>query len=133
MIVSNMNTAPRAVASSSAKRALGARGEAIAAKRLELDGYVILDRNWRCRDGELDLVVRDGKRIIAVEVKTRSGLGYGHPLAAITPAKLRRLRKLLHAWVHAHDVKPSGLRVDAIGITLRGGERPSVEHVMGLR
>ena len=70
-----------------AKDDLGRRGEALAAAYLEVRGYRIIDRNWRCAQGEIDLVATINERVVFVEVKTRSGLGYGHPLEAITCAE----------------------------------------------
>ena len=69
---------------------LGKRGEDLAADYLAGAGVVVLSRNWRCRDGELDLVATDGERLIVCEVKTRSGTGYGEPSEGVTPAKAAR-------------------------------------------
>lgn len=113
-------------------RTLGARGESLAAEHLERIGYAILERNWRAgRQGELDIIADDGGVVVAVEVKTRSGLGYGHPLEAITAAKAARLRRLLIAWVRERRPR-SRVRVDAIGIVLREGERPELSHLRGI-
>ncbi|UOQ60649.1 YraN family protein [Leucobacter rhizosphaerae] len=114
------------------RQTLGARGETIAAAYLEGLGYRILERNWRTRTGELDLIVRDGQVLVAVEVKTRSGAGYGSPLEAITALKMSRLRRLLLEWVRASGERGSRLRVDAVGITLRPGERPRIDHLQGI-
>lgn len=111
---------------------LGARGEAIAGEYLEGIGCRILDRNWRNRYGELDLVVSDHGVVVAVEVKTRSGDGYGNPLEAITSRKAARLRRLLLDWVRAHAPSASGLRIDAIGIILRSGAAPHIDHLRGI-
>lgn len=111
---------------------LGAEGERIAAEYLEQLGYTILDRNWRIREGEIDLVARDGSDIVAVEVKTRGGSGYGHPLEAITAIKARRLRRLLLSWVRETRPGLAHLRIDAIGITMRNGERPRIDHLRGI-
>lgn len=111
---------------------IGARGEMIAREHLERRGCTILAQNWRHRDGELDLIVRDGETVVAVEVKTRTGLGYGHPLEAITPRKAHRIRRLLGAWARAHTARGTRLRVDAIGIVLRDGERPRLDHLQGV-
>ncbi|MFT4231574.1 MAG: YraN family protein [Leucobacter sp.] len=113
-------------------RSLGARGERIAAAYLEEHGYRIVGRNWRTRHGELDLVAHDDGTLVAIEVKTRSGAGYGHPLEAITLRKAARLRRLLLDWARAHDSRALGLRVDAIGITVYPDEDPRIEHLRGI-
>lgn len=111
---------------------LGARGESLAAAYLEERGYRILDRNWRNRHGELDLIARDRDTLVAVEVKTRSGLGYGPPLAAITARKASRIRRLLLDWIRDHEAHAPKLRVDAIGITMRERESPRIDHLRGI-
>lgn len=114
-------------------RALGAQGEEIAARYLEHRGYRLLARNWRDgRRGELDLIARDGGSIVAVEVKTRSGTGYGHPLEAVTARKAGRLRRLLLSWARQNRPGAARLRVDAVGITLRPGEQPRIDHLQGI-
>ncbi|RGE21541.1 YraN family protein [Leucobacter sp. wl10] len=111
---------------------LGSRGEAIAARYLEERGYRIIDRNWRTRHGELDLVVEDRGTLVAVEVKTRSGSGYGHPLEAITTRKAGRLKRLLLDWARVHDSHALGLRVDAVGITVHHDAAPRIDHLRGI-
>jgi len=114
-------------------RELGARGEALAAAYLEGLGYQLLDRNWRSgREGELDLVARDGEEIVAVEVKTRSGTTAGHPLESITARKAQRLRRLLLSWVRERHPRAPGLRIDAVGIVMRSGEDPRIHHLRGI-
>lgn len=113
-------------------RALGMQGETIAAAYLEGLGCRVLDRNWRNRYGELDLVIADRGVVVAVEVKTRSGNGYGSPLEAITARKTARLRRLLLDWARVHARSASGLRVDAIAIILRSGAEPSIDHLRGI-
>ena len=113
-------------------QALGARGETIAAAYLEGLGYRILERNWRTRSGELDLIARDGETLVAVEVKTRSGTGYGNPLEAITALKMHRLRRLLLEWVREAGARGTRLRVDAVGITVRPDGRPRIDHLRGI-
>ncbi|MGY1754370.1 YraN family protein [Blastococcus sp. SYSU D01042] len=95
---------------------LGAHGERIAAAYLTDVGLRLLDRNWRCRDGELDLVAREGPALVFCEVKTRRGVGYGHPVEAVTPAKQRRLRILAQRWLAAHDEHAPDLRFDVVGV-----------------
>ena len=114
-------------------RTLGAHGEALAAEYLQSIGCEILSRNWRYgRAGELDLVVREGDTIAAVEVKTRSGLGYGTPFESITVRKTARLRTLLIGWVRANRPAARRLRVDAIGVTVLPGVDPKIEHLRGI-
>ncbi|WP_449281604.1 YraN family protein [Leucobacter sp.] len=113
-------------------QALGSRGESIAAAYLEERGYRVFQRNWRTRHGELDLIAHDSGTLVAIEVKTRSGAGYGHPFEAITAKKADRLRRLLLEWARLHDSRSRGLRVDAIGVTLRPGAEPHIEHLRGI-
>lgn len=112
---------------------LGARGEQLAAEYLLGIGCEILARNWRSgRTGELDLVVRERGVLVAVEVKTRSGRGYGSPFEAITARKAARLRDLLLSWVRTHHPHADGLRIDAIAVMLCEGQPPQIEHLRGI-
>ena len=112
-----------------AKDALGTRGEAMAARFLEHAGYSIVDRNWRCPQGEIDLVARDGAELVFVEVKTRSSVAFGHPLEAITASKLARLRRLAAAWCEAHPGNHDRIRIDAVGIIVPAIGDIEVEHL----
>jgi putative endonuclease len=115
-----------------ARAAVGRYGEQVAAAHLQQAGLVVLDRNWRCRWGELDLVVRDGDCLVGVEVKTRRSAVAGTPLEAITPAKVARLRRLLGLWLAEHPVRPRDLRLDAVAV-LRPASGPAlVQHVRGI-
>lgn len=112
---------------------IGARGEAIAAKHLESLGYKLIAQNWHCRYGELDLIMRDGDTYVAVEVKTRSGTGYGSPFEAITERKATRLWRLLLEWKRTHNLHGAHLRVDAVGIVIpRDGSSPQIDHLRAL-
>ncbi len=112
--------------------ALGAYGERLAAAHLQAGGMTVLDRNWRCPSGEIDLVARDGDVLVVCEVKTRSSALMGLPLEAVTPAKAARLRRLAAAWIAAHAVHPAEVRIDLVGV-LRPPRGPSVlEHVRGV-
>ncbi len=115
-----------------AKDVLGRRGEQLAERYLIMAGLVILDRNWRCPLGEIDLVARDGNELVVVEVKTRSSTAFGHPLEAITAVKLGRLRKLAAAWCAAHRPRTAGIRVDAIGVVAPRIGEPVIEHLRGV-
>ncbi len=116
------------------KDVLGRAGEDRAARHLESLGYSVLDRNWRCRDGEIDIVVaRDGE-LVVVEVKTRRSDGYGHPLEAVDERKRRRLWRLAVAWIAAHPTETYGrrLRIDAIGLTGADPGTATLEHLQDI-
>ncbi len=112
-----------------AKDQLGRRGEATAALFLEQAGLRIVDRNWRCPAGEIDLVAVDGSTLVIVEVKTRSSDDFGQPLEAITTGKLERLYLLASKWARAHNLRFSGFRIDAVGVLDDGTGAPQIEHV----
>lgn len=111
---------------------LGKRGEDIAVAHLTRGGYRILDRNWRCARGEIDIVAREGGDLVFIEVKTRSSLAYGHPLESITLVKLARLRGLALAWCQAHPSVSGALRIDAVAVLAPENEPYRVEHVAGV-
>lgn len=115
-----------------AKDAVGRYGEDVAARYLVGAGMVILDRNWRCSQGEIDIVARDGVDLVVCEVKTRRGTGFGSPVEAVTPHKAARLRQLAALWVAAHPVRPREVRLDVVGV-LRGAKGPAeIEHLRGV-
>ncbi|HOW02158.1 MAG TPA: YraN family protein, partial [Rhodoglobus sp.] len=87
------------------------------------------DRNWRCHQGEIDLVARDGGELVFVEVKTRSSVAFGHPLESITPVKLARLRRLAAAWCDAHPGGHDTIRIDAIAVIAPRVGDVEVEHL----
>ncbi|MFJ6278740.1 putative endonuclease [Arthrobacter subterraneus] len=111
------------------KDELGRRGEALASRYLEEAGFRVIDRNWRCPLGEIDVVAVDGATLVVVEVKTRSSEAFGHPLEAITPGKLERLYLLASRWARAHDLRFSGFRVDAVAIIDDGTGHPVIDHL----
>ncbi|MEV7549809.1 YraN family protein [Amycolatopsis sp. NPDC089917] len=108
---------------------LGRWGEELAVRHLEKTGYVVLSRNWRCRDGELDLVATDRKRLVFCEVKTRAGLGFGTPAEAVNPIKADRIRRLAHQWQHTFMLRWCPVRYDIIAIVARPDARPRVRHI----
>lgn len=112
-----------------AKDTLGRRGEDLAAGYLAAAGIEVIDRNWRCPDGEIDLVGIDCGTLVIVEVKTRSSLDYGHPLEAITPAKLARLYLLASRWRQAQERRFTRFRVDAVSVVDDGVSAPVIEHL----
>jgi putative endonuclease len=92
---------------SSHNRVLGISGEDAAAAWYESQGYEIVARNWRCRDGELDLIVRSGRTFVFCEVKSRTSTRFGAPVEAITRQKQARLRRLAARWLEEWP-KPAG-------------------------
>jgi putative endonuclease len=115
-----------------AKDVLGKSGEQAAADYLESAGFRILDRNWRCADGEIDIVAVDRQVFVVCEVKTRSGTRCGTPVEAVGRAKLRRLRKLAVAWLNAHGVRYDQVRVDIVGLVFEGTGGYTIEHIRGV-
>ncbi len=114
------------------KDVLGQQGEQFAADHLEERGFRILDRNYRCREGELDIVAAEHRTLVAVEVKTRSGLTYGTPLEAVNSQKRRRLRRLAVNWVVSHGVIFDDIRVDVIAIVKSPSGDFTIEHIKGI-
>ncbi|MET7618721.1 YraN family protein [Streptomyces sp. NPDC005408] len=114
--------------------ALGRYGEDLAARLLAEAGMTVLARNWRCgRAGEIDIVARDGGTVVVCEVKTRRAGPFEHPMAAVTPAKAERLRRLAECWLDRHGgPPPGGVRIDLVGVVLPRRGAPLVEHVQGV-
>lgn len=117
-----------------AKDELGRAGEERAARYLKTIGYKILDRNWRCAQGEIDIVAAIGGNLAVVEVKTRRSAAFGHPFEAIDARKLRRLWQIAFAWVSEHpdDSRGRRLRLEAIGIMGADPSSAEVEHLVDL-
>lgn len=116
--------------------AVGRKGEEVVARWYRARGFDVLARNWRCSDGELDLVLRDasGRLLVFCEVKTRLSSACGSPLEAVTPAKVRRLRRLAGRYVSEAGAgtagkKPTRLRVDVAAVRPGRGGVPVVEVV----
>lgn len=115
-----------------AKDAVGRYGENVAMRFVQDAGWQVLDRNWRGADGELDIVALDGTALVTVEVKTRRGVGFGHPAEAVTARKVARLRRLTAQWVAAHDVRPRSIRIDVIAVLVPRSGAAHVEHLVGI-
>jgi putative endonuclease len=120
-----------------AQAALGRYGEQVAARWLSDAGMIVLERNWRCRDGEIDIVARDAEALVVCEVKTRSGGDFQHPMAAVTPDKAARLRRLAERWLSERWLAehggppPGGVRIDVVGVVRRRRGAAQVQHVRG--
>ncbi len=112
--------------------AVGRYGERVAARFLRDAGWVVLDTNWRGYQGELDIVALDGDVLVAVEVKTRRGTGFGHPAEAVTPRKLARIRRLTGQWLSEHPVRTRSVRIDVIAVQVARRGAADVEHLVGV-
>src|SRR4051794_5929708 len=112
--------------------ALGRYGERVAARHLLGQGMVLLDRNWRCEAGEIDLVLRDGPVLVVCEVKTRSSTAFGSPVEGVTEQKAERLRRLADRWLEEHGGRPREVRLDVVGVLVPRSGGPRVEHVRGV-
>jgi putative endonuclease len=114
-----------------AKDAVGAYGERVAARHLVEAGMVVLDRNWRCAHGELDIVARDGSALVFCEVKTRRGAEFGAPVEALVPTKVRRLRQLAGLWLAGSGLRPGEVRFDVLSVFPQDTGAARVEHLRG--
>lgn len=119
-------------AAAAIRQALGAYGESLAARHLIAQGMVVLERNWRCDAGEIDLVLRDGDVLVVCEVKTRSSTRCGTPHESVTDIKLARLRRLASRWVAEHGVAVQDIRIDMVAVLRPRRGASLVEHVRGI-
>jgi putative endonuclease len=123
--------APGRPAAPDPRRALGQRGEELVAEWYTANGYRILDRNWRCRAGELDLVLERDRTVVFCEVKTRTSTRFGAPVEAVTRQKQQRIRGLAARWLADGAVGHHALRFDVASVMLRPGDDPLIEVVEG--
>jgi len=120
----------RANGSPERRRETGARGEDIAEKHLLRSGYCIVERNYRCREGELDIIAWQDDCLVFVEVRTRTGGGFGTPEESVTPLKRDRLALLADAYIQGLDEPPESWRIEVVGVELgSGGRVVRLEHI----
>lgn len=114
-----------------ATQALGAYGERLACRYLREHGWSVLDRNWRCDQGEIDIVAREGDALVVCEVKTRRRELLGPAVEAVTPTKNARLRRLAGCWIEAHPERDGhvDVRIDVIGVLRPPTGRAQIHHV----
>jgi putative endonuclease len=112
-----------------AKDAVGRYGEDVAVRHLEAAGFTILARNWRCPEGELDVVAVDSGVLVFVEVKTRSSVLFGVPAEAVTRRKADRLRRLALVWLQAQQQHWPEIRFDVVSVLRRERGAAEVEHL----
>jgi putative endonuclease len=110
------------------RRQTGQRGEEMAAAYLAERGYTLIERNWRCPTGELDMVAAHGQTLVFVEVRTRSGSRFGPAEESITPAKQARLIELAQAYLQARALPEQPWRIDVVAVQLGPG-LPQVNHI----
>lgn len=126
---------PHRCAMTSLTRAeIGALGEQLAVDHLESLGLRVLIRNWRCRYGELDVIAADDatRVVVFVEVKTRTSDQFGGVAQAVTPDKVRRLRRLAGLWLATQDGSWAAVRIDVIGVRIGRRRSPEITHLQGV-
>lgn len=112
------------------RREVGILGEQIARDFLGKNGYLILETNYRCTEGEIDIVARQGECLVFVEVKARRGLEFGSPEESITPAKMKKLRKASARYLQDHENHHDSWRIDVVAIEMdRKGRATRIEIV----
>ncbi|MFC4945387.1 YraN family protein [Pseudonocardia sp. GCM10023141] len=111
-----------------AKDELGRQGEELAVRYLEQRGLVILSRNWRCREGELDVVATDAHRLVVCEVKTRSSTRYGVPAEAVDGRKAARIRRITQVWLATYRVRWCEVRFDVLAVVVQPDRSVAVRH-----
>jgi putative endonuclease len=114
------------------KEAIGRYGERVAATHLRDLGMVVLDTNWSCKYGEVDIVARDGNTLVICEVKTRTVVSHGTGLEAITGQKATRLRRLAAYWLEVHRVQPEAVRIEVVSVFVPPRGAPQIERVVGV-
>jgi putative endonuclease len=114
------------------KQAIGRFGERVAARYLQSLGMAILETNWTCKYGEVDIVARDGATLVICEVKTRTGTSHGTGLEAVSGRKATRLRRLAAYWLEVHHVQPEAVRIEVVSVMLPPRGAPLVERVVGV-
>lgn len=107
---------------------IGARGEAAAAAFLARAGMTVVDRNWRCKAGEIDIVALDGDTLVVVEVKTRRTPAKGSPEEAVSPAKQRKLVRLAEAYIAYMGTEPTSTRFDVVAIRPIAVDKALLRH-----
>jgi putative endonuclease len=110
---------------------LGRRGERLAAQHLQKLGFVVLSRNWRCREGELDIVATDGHTLVVCEVKTRAGQNFGDPAEAVTEDKIARIRRITGQWLRAFSLGWCPVRFDVISVLISPRGELRLKHFPG--
>lgn len=115
-----------------AKDEVGRHGENVAARTVQEWGWTVVARNWRCAQGELDLIALDGTELVIAEVKTRRSAAFGGAIEAVTAAKVARVRRLAAAWLACQERRYESVRIDVIAVTLPPAGAATVVHLRGV-
>ena len=113
----------------SATKSIGDRGEAAAQRFLQSKGYRVVSTQWKCKEGEIDIVALQGELWVFVEVKTRRGGQSGDALAAITASKRQRLISAAYEYIARHGLDDPEWRVDAVAVTIKADGSEQIAHV----
>lgn len=111
------------------RQRLGKTGEATVAKYLKKKGYSILIKNYRCKLGEIDIIAKDGLYLVFIEVKTRSGLSYGSPAAAVNMRKQGQISRAAQCYLAEQKLFDSPARFDVISLLIDGTDLNQIEHI----
>lgn len=111
------------------RRLLGQSGEAIASKHVKKNGYKIVEKNFRCRFGEIDIIARDGSCLVFIEVKTRTSDRFGPPAASVDSRKQRQICRVTNFYLTKHNIEDCDIRFDVVAITLTKNKQPEVEII----
>ena len=112
------------------RREVGAKGEKLAEEHLKRRGYKIVERNFRCRQGEVDIIAQQGECLVFVEVRTKKSYGYGTPEESITIAKSERLISLADSYIQTLDTPPPSWRIDVVAVELTPDDKVSrLDHI----
>ncbi|WP_298887973.1 YraN family protein [uncultured Serinicoccus sp.] len=113
-------------------REIGDRGEELVCAHVRALGWMVLERNWRCPEGELDVVAHDGRQLVFCEVKTRRSARFGEPVEAVGREKAHRLRRLAWAWLDAHGRRGADFRIDVFGLLSPPDAPTRLTHLRGV-
>lgn len=131
MIFFNLTSKPSTAPALTGNKGTGELGEEIAVNFLIARGYKILERNFRCKGGEVDIIARDpgDKSLVFIEVKARRGLTYGVPQLAVTPFKQRQISKAALTWLSKNRLHDTNARFDVVAILLHTDGAHAVEQI----
>ena len=110
------------------KRNLGAYGERLAARYLESHGYIVVDTNWSCQHGELDIIARQGETLVFIEVRTRRSPTVESAFLSVDARKQKKLATLAQLYLAEHDLEAAAWRIDVIAVAVPRRGQPIVEH-----